>query len=42
MFINFFFLLTALGEVQEYIDICDLAVGLSRTIGGPVLPSERK
>eukprot|EP00029_Vermamoeba_vermiformis_P003767 TRINITY_DN142_c0_g1_i1.p1 TRINITY_DN142_c0_g1~~TRINITY_DN142_c0_g1_i1.p1 ORF type:complete len:535 (+),score=185.68 TRINITY_DN142_c0_g1_i1:34-1605(+) len=31
----------ALGEVQEYIDICDLAVGLSRTIGGPVLPSER-
>uniref|UniRef100_A0A8C4RSU3 Alpha-aminoadipic semialdehyde dehydrogenase n=1 Tax=Erpetoichthys calabaricus TaxID=27687 RepID=A0A8C4RSU3_ERPCA len=29
------------GEVQEYIDICDYAVGLSRMIGGPVLPSER-
>lgn len=31
-----------IGEVQEFIDICDLAVGLSRTIGGQVLPSERK
>ncbi len=32
----------ALGEVQEAIDICDYAVGLSRSIGGgPVLPSER-
>lgn len=30
------------GEVQEYIDICDYAVGLSRMIGGPVLPSESK
>ena len=30
-----------LGEVQEYIDICDMAVGLSRTIEGKVLPSER-
>ncbi|XP_048451067.1 alpha-aminoadipic semialdehyde dehydrogenase-like [Rhincodon typus] len=30
------------GEVQEYIDICDYAVGLSRMFGGPVLPSERK
>lgn len=29
------------GEVQEYIDICDMAVGLSRQIGGRVLPSER-
>ncbi len=29
------------GEVQEMIDICDLAVGLSRTIGGLTLPSER-
>lgn len=29
------------GEVQEYVDICDFAVGLSRTIGGGVLPSER-
>ncbi|KAJ6669660.1 hypothetical protein lerEdw1_000209 [Lerista edwardsae] len=29
------------GEVQEYVDICDYAVGLSRMIGGPVLPSER-
>jgi len=29
------------GEVQEVIDICDFAVGLSRQIGGPVLPSER-
>uniref|UniRef100_UPI00358F9D06 alpha-aminoadipic semialdehyde dehydrogenase n=1 Tax=Myxine glutinosa TaxID=7769 RepID=UPI00358F9D06 len=30
-----------LGEVQEYIDICDYAVGLSRMFGGPMLPSER-
>jgi aldehyde dehydrogenase (NAD+) len=30
-----------LGEVQEMIDICDFAVGLSRTIGGHTLPSER-
>lgn len=29
------------GEVQEYIDICDYAVGLSRMIAGQVLPSER-
>ena len=29
------------GEVQEYIDTCDMAVGMSRTIGGKVLPSER-
>lgn len=30
-----------LGEVQEYIDICDMAVGMSRTISGKVIPSER-
>ncbi|KAL1435121.1 hypothetical protein MTO96_011285 [Rhipicephalus appendiculatus] len=30
-----------LGEVQEYIDVCDYAVGLSRTIEGKWLPSER-
>lgn len=30
------------GEVQEYIDICDYAVGLSRMFGGRVFPSERK
>lgn len=29
------------GEVQEYIDICDYAVGLSRMIEGKVYPSER-
>jgi len=29
------------GEVQEYIDICDYACGLSRTFNGQVLPSER-
>jgi aldehyde dehydrogenase family 7 protein A1 len=31
----------ALGEVQEGIDICDYAVGLSRQVGGNVFPSER-
>ena len=31
-----------IGEVQEVIDICDYAVGLSRTIKGQVLQSERK
>jgi aldehyde dehydrogenase (NAD+) len=30
------------GEVQEMIDICDYAVGLSRMIGGHTFPSERK
>jgi len=30
-----------MGEVQEFIDICDMAVGMSRTIGGRVIPSER-
>lgn len=29
------------GEVQEYIDVCDFAVGLSRMLEGKVLPSER-
>nr|KAJ3405913.1 Aldehyde dehydrogenase 7 member B4 [Polyrhizophydium stewartii] len=29
------------GEVQEYVDICDYALGLSRMIGGGVVPSER-
>nr|CAD7398431.1 unnamed protein product [Timema cristinae] len=30
-----------IGEVQEYVDICDYAVGLSRTLEGKYLPSER-
>jgi aldehyde dehydrogenase (NAD+) len=30
------------GEVQEMVDICDFAVGLSRTVGGKTLPSERQ
>jgi len=29
------------GEVQEFIDMCDLAAGMSRQIPGQVLPSER-
>lgn len=29
------------GEVQEFVDICDYACGLSRTMNGLVLPSER-
>ena len=29
------------GEIQEYIDVCDMAVGLSRTIAGQVIQSER-
>lgn len=32
----------SIGEVQEYIDICDYAVGLSRMLPGKLLPSERK
>ena len=28
------------GEVQEYIDICDYATGLSRMFSGKVIPSE--
>jgi aldehyde dehydrogenase (NAD+) len=31
----------ALGEVQEMIDICDLAVGISRQLDGRTMPSER-
>lgn len=30
-----------IGEVQEYVDICDYAVGLSRSFAGQILPSER-
>ena len=30
------------GEVQELIDCCDMACGMSRKIGGQVFPSERK
>ncbi len=30
-----------LGEVQEMIDMCDFAVGLSRQLGGPTMMSER-
>ena len=30
-----------IGEVQEYVDICDYAVGLSRMLPGSVIPSER-
>jgi len=30
-----------LGEVQEAIDICDYAVGLSRCLNGAIIPSER-
>lgn len=32
----------ALGEVQEFIDICDFACGLSRQLPGHVFPSERR
>jgi len=30
------------GEIQEIIDICDYAVGLSRTLSGKMIPSERE
>lgn len=30
-----------LGEIQEFIDICDMACGMSRTIEGKILNSER-
>lgn len=30
-----------LGEVQEIIDMCDFAVGLSRQLNGSIIPSER-
>jgi len=29
------------GEVQEFVDICDMAAGLSRSFAGQVIPSER-
>jgi aldehyde dehydrogenase family 7 protein A1 len=29
------------GEVQEYIDVCEFATGLSRMLNGAVIPSER-
>lgn len=29
-----------IGEVQEYVDICDYAVGLSRSLAGQVIQSE--
>lgn len=29
------------GEVQEFVDICDYSVGLSRSFAGQVIPSER-
>ena len=29
------------GEVQEFVDICDYATGLSRSMAGRMLPSER-
>ncbi|GJQ14972.1 hypothetical protein GpartN1_g6763.t1 [Galdieria partita] len=31
-----------IGEVQEFIDICDFGVGLSRQLSGKCLPSERQ
>lgn len=30
-----------IGEVQEYVDICDYALGLSRSLPGHIFPSER-
>ena len=30
-----------IGEVQEYVDICDYALGLSRMLPGQIIPSER-
>lgn len=32
----------AIGEIQEFVDVCDYAVGLSRMIGGSTIHSERK
>ena len=29
-----------IGEIQEYLDICDYSVGLSRMLNGKVIPSE--
>lgn len=41
MFLSGKILAEGIGEVQEFIDICDYAVGLSRTYSGSILPSER-
>eukprot|EP00761_Pharyngomonas_kirbyi_P011289 gb/GECH01011314.1/.p1 GENE.gb/GECH01011314.1/~~gb/GECH01011314.1/.p1 ORF type:complete len:514 (+),score=114.46 gb/GECH01011314.1/:1-1542(+) len=30
-----------IGEVQEFVDICDFGTGLSRSLNGQVIPSER-
>jgi len=30
-----------IGEVQEFVDVCDYAVGLSRSFAGQIFPSER-
>ena len=30
-----------IGEIQEYVDVCDFATGLSRMLNGKVFPSER-
>ena len=30
------------GEVQEFVDMCDYAVGLSRMFSGKIIPSESK
>ena len=32
----------SMGEIQEVIDICDFAVGLSRQLYGLTMPSERE
>lgn len=34
-------LVEGIGEIQEYLDVCDYAVGLSRMLNGQVIPSER-
>ena len=34
-------LVEGIGEVQEVIDMCDFAVGLSRQLYGKTMPSER-
>ena len=35
-------LVEGIGEVQEVIDMCDFAVGLSRQLYGKTMPSERQ
>jgi hypothetical protein len=34
-------ILIGIGEVQEFIDMCDYATGMSRMITGQIIPSER-